>query len=69
MIYGVDTKMNSRGKVISSCFENYKTTMHSFFYTQTFICHTRLRFDSNNNSHVLKGFKRKVNIVNERLAE
>ena len=30
MKYGINTKMNSQGKVISSCLEDYKTTLHAF---------------------------------------
>ena len=37
MIYEVNAKINSRGEVISSCFEDYKTTLHSFCYKQR--CH------------------------------
>ena len=36
MIYGVNTKINSWKKVISSCLENYKTMSHSFLYKQHF---------------------------------
>lgn len=34
--YGVNTKINSWRKVISSCFENYWTTLNSFLYKQHF---------------------------------
>ena len=46
MTYGVKTKRNSQGKVISSCLEDYKTTLQAIFISKTFICNTRLRFDS-----------------------
>ena len=36
MVYGLNTKINPYGKVISSCFESCKTTLHSFFYKQFF---------------------------------
>ena len=35
MIYGVDIKRNSRGELISSCFEDYKTMLHSSFTSNT----------------------------------
>ena len=43
MIYGVNANINPCGKVISSCLEDFKT-LHCFFISNTFICHTRLRF-------------------------
>lgn len=33
-IQGINTKINWWGKVISSCLENCKTTLHVFFYDQ-----------------------------------
>ena len=70
MIYGVNTKINSWGKVIRLCLEDHKTMSHAFFITNTFICNTRLWFDSKQKqSHVLKGVKRKINIAYEILAE
>ena len=41
----IDTKTNSGGKVISSCLENYKTMLHVFLTSNTFISDKRLRFD------------------------
>ena len=43
MIYGVNANINPCGKVISSCLEDFKT-LHCFFISNTFMCHTRLRF-------------------------
>ena len=43
----VNTEIKSWGKVISSCLEDYKTTLHYFFISNTFMCHTNRRFHSN----------------------
>ena len=43
LIYGLNTKINSSGKVVSSCLEDYKTMTYSLYISNTFICHTRLR--------------------------
>ena len=43
MIYGVNANINACGEVISSCLEDFKT-LHCFFISNTFMCHTRLRF-------------------------
>ena len=43
MKYRINTKINSQ--VISSCSEDYKTTLHDFFICNTFIRDTSLRFD------------------------
>ena len=45
MKYRIYTKINSSGKVISSCLEDYKTMLHDFFICNTFIYDTTLRFD------------------------
>ena len=37
MKYRINAKINSSGKVISSCSEDYKTTVHNFFICNTFI--------------------------------
>ena len=36
-LYGENTKINSWEKVISSCLDNYKTTLHCFLFKQHFI--------------------------------
>ena len=45
MKYIINTKINSSGKVISSCLEDYKTMLHDFFICNTFIYDTNMRFD------------------------
>ena len=45
MKYGVNTKINSCGKIISWCLEDYKMTVHPVFISSIFICNARLRFD------------------------
>ena len=54
MIYRVKTKINSRESYFFM-FRRLQTSIAFFFYKQHF--------------HVFKGLKRKINIVNERLAE
>ena len=70
MIYKINTKINSRGRLISSCFEDYKTTLHPFFCKQHFymLHQTEIWFETITVS-CFKGFQRKINIVNGRLAD
>ena len=54
----------------SFIFKRLKTTLHAFLIHNTFISNTQLRFNlKKQQSQVSKGVKRKINILNERLAE
>ena len=49
MKYGINTKIDSCGKIVSLCLEEvYKTTLQPLFISNTFISDTRLRFDLKN---------------------
>ena len=39
MRFGINTKVNSCGKVISSCLEDYKTTLSDFYKQHVFKQH------------------------------
>ena len=64
----IKTKISSRGKVFL-CFIDYKTTLH-FLVRNTLTSNTRLIFDSWNNQFlVLKGVKRKINLIDGSFVE
>ena len=60
-IYGLNTKINSRRKVISSCLEDYKTIIHSFYISDTFIFHNRLRC----NFKCIRRIEKKKNLLSK----
>ena len=69
MKYGINTKINSCGRVISSCLEDYKTIL--FFYNYHFYKQHQAEILSKTIriSYIKRNQKKTKNIVNEIFAE